>query len=63
MGNIAKVLVYNLAVIAIFAVLAYFFDRWWIVLFSLLFTMSHTEDILPIEMEEEEETEEEENDE
>ena len=62
MGNIAKVLVYNLAVVAIFAVLGYFFDRWWIVLFSLLFTMSHAEDILPIEMEEEE-MEEEENDE
>ena len=28
--------VYNLAVIAIFAVLGYFFDKWWIVLFSLL---------------------------
>ena len=62
MGNIAKVLVYNLAVIAIFAVLGYFFGKWWIVLFSLLFTMSHAEDILPIE-EEEEEMEEEENDE
>ena len=57
MGDIAKVLVYNLSVIAIFAVLGYFFDKWWIVLFSLLFTMSHAEDIIPLEPEAEEEEE------
>lgn len=55
MGDIAKVLVYNLAIVAIFAILAYFFSRWWIVLLSLLFTMSHAEDIIPIEAEEIEE--------
>lgn len=55
MGNIAKVLVYNLAIVAIFAILAYFFSKWWIVLLSLLFTMSHTEGIIPIEAEEMEE--------
>ena len=57
MGDIAKVLVYNLTIVAIFAILAYFFGRWWIVLLSLLFTMSHTEDIIPIEAEETEEDE------
>ena len=61
MGDIAKVLVYNLAIVAIFAILAYFFNHWWIVLLSLLFTMSHTEDIIPIEAEEEEEEQEDED--
>lgn len=53
--EIGKVLVFNLAVIAIFVVMAYFFDRWWLSLLSLLFVMSHAEDVYPIEMEEEEE--------
>ena len=61
MGDIAKVLVYNLAVVAIFAILGYFFGRWWIVLFSLLFTMSHAEDIIPLEPDEEGQEDEENN--
>lgn len=53
--EIGKVLVFNLAVIAIFVVMAYFFGKWWLSLLSLLFVMSHAEDVYPIEIEEEEE--------
>lgn len=36
-GNIVIVSICNVLKVAIFAVLAVVFDRWWIVLFSLLF--------------------------
>lgn len=50
MGNIEKVLLYNLAVIAIFVALAYFLGKWWICLIALLFTMTHAENIYPLEV-------------
>ena len=63
MRNLEKVLIYNFAVIAVFIALAYFFGKWWISLLALLFTMTHAENIYPIEvlMEEEKEEEEEED--
>ena len=56
--EIGKVLVFNLAVIAIFVAMAYFFGKWWLSLLSLLFIMTHAEDIYPIEIEGEDQEEE-----
>ena len=61
MRNIEKVLLFNLAVIAIFVALAYFLGKWWICLIALLFTMTHAENVYPIEFTMEEEGEDEEN--
>ena len=63
MGNIEKVLIFNFAVIAIFVALAYFFGKWWICLIALLFTMTHAENVYPVEilMDEQAQEEEDEN--
>ena len=54
MGNIGKVLMYNFAVVALFIVLAYFMNRWWISLFAFLFIMRQAQEVIPIEIDEEE---------
>ncbi len=40
MKNNSFYMLYNIAVVAVFAVIAINFDKWWIVLFSLLFVFS-----------------------
>lgn len=50
----SKILVYNLAVIAIFAVLAYFTGKWWIILLSALFVYGRVTEAIPVIMENEE---------
>ena len=57
MGNIGKVLMYNFAVVALFIVLAYFMNRWWISLFAFLFIMRQAQEVIPIEIDEEQEEE------
>ena len=49
-----KILVYNLAVIAIFAILAYFTGKWWIILLSALFVYGRVTEAIPVIMESEE---------
>ena len=44
-----KVLAYNFAVVALFVAFAYFLDRWWISLISLLFIVTETVNIIPSE--------------
>lgn len=50
----SKILVYNLAVIAIFAILAYFTGKWWIILLSALFVYGRVTEAIPVIMENEE---------
>lgn len=44
-----KVLAYNFAIVALFVAFAYFLDRWWISLISLLFIVTETVNIIPSE--------------
>ena len=37
MIELGKVLAFNFAVIALFAVLAFYMDKWWIIFFAILF--------------------------
>ena len=50
----SKILVYNLAVIAIFAILAYFTGKWWIILLSALFVYGRVTEAIPVIIENEE---------
>ena len=45
---------YNFVIVALFVVLAYFMNRWWISLFAFLFIMRQAQEVIPIEIDEEE---------